>query len=110
MIGTPDSDLGRDITAVREHPGWNDLIVQVAESRGYTEFSRSRIYNVFDDHVPFLQQGIPSAVLIGFDDPNWHTQRDVPSAVSAERLRRVGEVVLEIVYGGYLGPAGAVVR
>ena len=110
MVGTPDSDLGRDIVSVRAHPEWNDLIVQVAESRGYSEFDRSRVYNVFDDHIPFLQLGIPSAVVIGFDDPNWHTQRDVPAAVSAERLRRVGEVALEIVLGGYLGPMGTDVR
>lgn len=110
MVGTPDSDLGRDVRSVSAHPDWNELIVEVAEGRGYAEFDRSRVYNVFDDHVPFLQRGIPSAVLIGFDDPNWHTQRDVPSAVSPERLRRVGEVVMEIIVGGYLVSSATTVR
>lgn len=103
MVGAEATDLGRDLVSLEQFPEWNDLIFGVAEARGYTEFNRERRYNVFDDHIPFLQRGIPAAVVIGFDDPNWHTQGDVPAAVNAERLRRVGEVVLEIVYGSYLG-------
>ncbi|MCB9462350.1 MAG: M28 family peptidase [Candidatus Eisenbacteria bacterium] len=103
MVGSPETDLGRDLYSLGAFPGWNRLLFDVAEGLGFTEFDRTRAYELFDDHIPFLEIGIPSAVIIGFDAPTWHTQRDVPASVSADRLGRVGEVVLEVVHGGYLG-------
>ncbi len=103
MVGSPTVDFGRDTVSHGAFPAWNELVFGVARARGYLEFNPDRTYTVYDDHIPFLQAGVPSTVLIGFDDPNWHTQKDRPEFLSGERLRRVGEVCLEIVYGGYLG-------
>jgi Zn-dependent M28 family amino/carboxypeptidase len=53
---------------------------------------------MFDDHVPLIQAGIPSALVIDFDYPYWHTHEDTPDKCSAESLREVGEVLAELVY------------
>jgi hypothetical protein len=52
-----------------------------------------------DDHLPFLQQGVPSINLIDFDFPCWHRRCDNLSAVSEESLDAVGETVYALMRG-----------
>lgn len=51
-------------------------------------------YSMIDDHTPFLRLGIPTALLIDFDYPYWHTVADTPDKVSADRLAAVGETLM----------------
>jgi Zn-dependent M28 family amino/carboxypeptidase len=57
---------------------------------------------VLDDHVRFIEAGIPVADIIDFDyGPGhafWHTPRDVVENTSAQTLFMVGDVVAEVVY------------
>ena len=54
---------------------------------------------VEDDHLPFLQQGIPVINLIQSPFPvTWHTTADTPEHVSAASLQQVGDVLVEVVY------------
>jgi hypothetical protein len=46
-----------------------------------------------DDHLPFLEQGVPSIDLIDFDFPCWHRLCDDLSAVSERSLDASGEAV-----------------
>jgi hypothetical protein len=48
---------------------------------------------IYDDHLPFLRQGVPSIDLIDFDFPCWHKQCDDLSAVSERSLDVTGEAV-----------------
>lgn len=50
-------------------------------------------YNIEDDHLPFLQAGIPAVDIIDIDYPYWHTTQDLPEHVSAQSLGIVGEVL-----------------
>jgi len=50
-----------------------------------------------DDHLPFLEQGVPSIDLIDFDFPCWHRACDDLSAVSEASLDASGEAVLRLV-------------
>lgn len=102
MVGSPTAQFGRELYSWQFAPEWVDLVPQIARQLGYIEWEGAREHAVFDDHLPFLQQGIPANVIIGFDDPNWHTLRDTPDRISARTLSHVGEVVLEIVRGGYV--------
>lgn len=52
---------------------------------------------VYDDHVPFLQQGIPAVDLIDFDFPQWHTTGDTPAVCSARSLGQVGNLLLDLI-------------
>jgi glutaminyl-peptide cyclotransferase len=50
---------------------------------------------VEDDHAPFLRAGVPSALLIDFDFPPWHTAGDTLDKVSPQSLQIVGDVLLD---------------
>jgi Zn-dependent M28 family amino/carboxypeptidase len=52
---------------------------------------------VLDDHVPFVQQGVPSVDLIDFTFPCWHKPCDDLSAVSPQSLDAVGETVADLL-------------
>ena len=51
-------------------------------------------YRILDDHVPFIQAGIPAVDLIDFDYEYWHTVADTSDKVSPESLQVIGDVLL----------------
>ncbi len=68
-----------------------NAIWQQAAWLGYGEqFIAEPKYSIFDDHIPFLEAGIPAAVIIDFDYPYWHTAADTPDKVSPQSLEIVG--------------------
>ncbi|HEX2072054.1 MAG TPA: M28 family metallopeptidase [Thermoleophilaceae bacterium] len=50
-----------------------------------------------DDHLPFIEQGVPSIDLIDFDFPCWHRRCDDLSRVSERSLDASGETVYELL-------------
>jgi Zn-dependent M28 family amino/carboxypeptidase len=65
-----------------------------AAGLGYKEqFIAKPKYSLIDDHIPFLEVGIPAVDIIDFDYPYWHTTEDTPDKVSAESLQAVGETL-----------------
>ena len=50
---------------------------------------------VEDDHVHFLEAGIPAVDIIDLDYAAWHTPEDTLDAVSARSLQTVGDVLLD---------------
>ena len=52
---------------------------------------------ILDDHIPFIQRGVPAIDLIDFDFPCWHRRCDDLSAVSERSLDRVGETMRELL-------------
>jgi hypothetical protein len=86
-----------------------DEVVQrvwgVAQALGFQEtFPRQVGQRISDDHLPLNNAGLPTVNIIDFDygpgNAFWHTQEDVRENVSAGTLEMVGEVVLELIYGG----------
>ena len=77
----------------------SDLALQthiwgIAETLGYGKhFIQEHKYGVMDDHIPFLERGVPAALLIDLDYPYWHTVEDTLDKVSPESLERVGRVM-----------------
>ena len=55
-------------------------------------------HNVYDDHAPFIEAGIPGVDIIDFDYPAWHTTGDDLTQVSANSLGQVGRTLLWYVY------------
>ncbi|MBI3178078.1 MAG: M28 family peptidase [Deltaproteobacteria bacterium] len=51
------------------------------------------------DHAPFKRAGIPSALLIDLDYPEWHTRADVPAACEATSLAQMARFVEAFVFG-----------
>ncbi len=104
MIGSPHTEFGRELYSRTYARDLQDLVFGIAAEKGFREWNPETEYYVLDDHVPFLRAGIPSIVVIGFNDPFWHTRQDVPANVSPERLARVGEVVSTLIYDRRLSP------
>ncbi|RPJ49119.1 MAG: M28 family peptidase [Candidatus Latescibacterota bacterium] len=67
-------------------------------------FQPSSIVYLYDDHVPFIEAGIPAVLLAGYGFPEWHTTSDLPAICSEESLAAVGAVLLELIYGGHEMP------
>ncbi len=67
----------------------------VAGELGYAgAFIPTSKYSILDDHVPFLQAGIPAVDIIDFDYPYHHTLADTLDKVSVDSLQIVGDTVL----------------
>ena len=79
-------------------------IWEIAASLGYGDhFINQPKHSIIDDHLPFIQAGIPAIDIIDFDYPYWHTISDTVDKVSSKSLGIVGEVVLNwliMKYGG----------
>lgn len=66
-----------------------------AERLGYGKYMPNQAkYQILDDHLPFLQAGIPAVDIIDFDYPPWHTTADTLDKVSANSLEVVGKTLL----------------
>ena len=92
MIG--DRDLG--ILREAFSTDWlTDILWTAAARRGFGTYFLPDTRAVEDDHAPFLRAGVPSALLIDFDYPPWHTAADTLDKVSARSLEVVGSVLLE---------------
>jgi hypothetical protein len=62
--------------------------------RPFLRQKRAKTRYIICDHIPFLMKGIPSCLLIDLDYPEWHTQRDLPEAMSGESLAAIEELIL----------------
>ncbi|MGC9359751.1 MAG: M28 family peptidase [Anaerolineae bacterium] len=77
-----------------------ERIWRLADSMGYGHyFVAEHRHAIVDDHTPFLQQGIPAALIIDFDYIYWHTTHDTPDKLSAASLQRVGNVLETLLKG-----------
>ena len=75
-------------------PTLSNSIWQTAAGMGYKDIFTPQVkYDIEDDHIPFLQAGIPAADIIDIDYPYWHTAADTPDHVSARSLQIVGDVL-----------------
>jgi len=64
-------------------------VFRLGVSRGWAPFTTDkpqRLKYIISDHHPFARRGIPSCLLIDLDYPQWHTQADAPTAMSARSL------------------------
>jgi len=97
MIG--DSDLNIFMERYSDQLLANE-IWEVASLLGYEDqFIAQPKYQIIDDHLPFVQAGIPAVDIIDFDYPYWHTAGDTIDKVSSDSLQIVGDVVLTWLVG-----------
>jgi Zn-dependent M28 family amino/carboxypeptidase len=69
---------------------WN-----TAAGLGYSGLFIPKVkYKIIDDQIPFVRVGIPTAEIIDFDYPYWHTTEDVIDKVSSNSLKVVGDTLL----------------
>ncbi len=90
MIGDRDLRIKREAEST---PWLTDVIWGVAAGLGRPQFVNEETA-VIDDHLIFIEAGVPAVDLIDFEYPAWHTPEDTLDKVSAASLQVVGDVVL----------------
>lgn len=98
MIGKKNLQVPMEGYSAVNAPAWTAEIFERAEKLGLGAFVPERGPAVYDDHVPFLEQGIPAVDLIDFDFPQWHTTADTPDICSGASLAQVGRLMVDLVY------------
>jgi peptidase M28-like protein len=94
----------RDLSLARESGSdpalWTKLRAAaktVGVQRVFPDRVRGQIY---DDHTPFSESGVPAIDLIDFDFPQFHTPGDNLAVVSPRSLDAVGETLWEMLQRG----------
>jgi glutaminyl-peptide cyclotransferase len=106
MVGDMDQRFPMEGYSAQNAPDLTNAIWEVAADLGYGDHFIPEIRSsITDDHLPFIQRGIPSVDIIDLDYPQWHTTEDTLDKISAESLERVGRVLQ-----AYLEQMGAIER
>ena len=99
MIGDADLNIEHDTNST---PWLEDLIFQSATTLGYQSHFFARTTAIEDDHLPFVQRGVPSADLIdldyGYGNVFHHTTQDTIDKLSPKSLEIVGNVILQTIW------------
>lgn len=104
MIGDKDLDIDRDSNST---PWLVDLVAAAAKKENDQSYFFVRPNAIQDDHLPFVQRGVPSADIIDIDygphdqlhpDGYHHTAEDTMDKVSAHSLAVVGQTMLETIH------------
>jgi glutaminyl-peptide cyclotransferase len=98
MIGDADLNVEHDTNST---PWLEDMVYQAATKLGYQSHFFARTIPIEDDHLPFVERGVPSADLIdldyGYANVFHHTPQDTLDKLSPKSIEIVGSVILETV-------------
>jgi len=98
MIGDSDLNIDRDLNST---PWLEAVVGEAAKRLGYQSHFFARTNKVSDDHLPFMDRGVPSADLIdftyGYNNVFWHTPQDTIDKLSPKSLEISGNVILETI-------------
>jgi glutaminyl-peptide cyclotransferase len=91
MIGDRNLNIRREANST---PWLTEIIWATARRLGHQRYFLNETTPIEDDHLPFLQAGVPAVDIIDLDYDAWHTAADTLDNVSAHSLQVVGDVVL----------------
>lgn len=106
MVGGRGSLFYREGQSHYNAPGLTDAIWATAAASGFGNIFVNQLGGaVTDDHVKFLQAGIPAIDIIAYDPtsgtgfpPTWHTTQDNLHNIDPQVLGAVGQVLLNYIY------------
>lgn len=97
MVGPTSPIYRRDSNST---PWLVELIWSTAARLGYGKVFTNDMNAMEDDHIPFVQRGVPSADIIDFENSvleYWHTPRDTLDKIDPRTLAITGHVLIESV-------------
>ena len=98
MIGDKDLDIQRDSNSTAS---LEDIVKQAADAQGDGSYFFKTTTQVEDDHLPFVQRGVPCADIIDIDygpnDSYHHTAQDTLDKLSPHSMMVSGSVVEETI-------------
>jgi Zn-dependent M28 family amino/carboxypeptidase len=93
-------------------PALVDHLFTAARATGWRDYFSYRDMPMLDDHVPFLEVGIPAIDIIDFEygrapglNDYWHTDKDTLDKLSPRSLEIVGQTGLRLLDAVVRGPA-----
>lgn len=99
MVGDKDLQITDDALST---PQLKTHLRQAARHLSYEKYLSNQYQGIDDDHVPFLQVGIPALDIIGFRStpegvyPSyWHTATDTLDKITPQSLQISGKLLLE---------------
>ena len=99
MIGDADLDISRNTKGA---PWLLDLIYAAAERGGYQSHFYATEGSIEDDHIPFVNRGVPCADVIdldyGYNNVFRHSPQDTMDKLSPRSLEIVGDTILETIH------------
>jgi glutaminyl-peptide cyclotransferase len=90
MIGDRDLHILREANSTA---ALTNIIWTAARKLNRPEFV-DRSTPIEDDHLEFLEAGVPAVDIIDLDYPAWHTREDTLDKVAAGSLQAVGDVII----------------
>jgi len=97
FVGDKRLSIPREGSSV---PGlWKRLRAAARRVGAERSFPDDNQQTILDDHLPFLEEGVPAIDLIDWDFDCFHRTCDDLSAVSERSLDVTGETVLELIRG-----------
>jgi len=97
IIGSKSLSLPYEGYSVRAAPGLSQNIWDYAIKEKRIPFFRKNTGpHVIDDHLPFLERGIPFVCLIDFSYPWWHTTEDTPDKCSLSNIDMIVSLLFDI--------------
>jgi glutaminyl-peptide cyclotransferase len=98
MVGDADLNIDHELNSAP----WLEAVIYEAASRlGYQSHFFGRALPMEDDHLPFVQRGVPSADVIdftyGYNNVFWHTTQDTVDKLSPKSLQIVGGTIIETI-------------
>lgn len=103
MVGKRGLSIGMEAYSLRFAPELTMAVFERAQRLGLGAFEARRAVPVYDDHVPFLEAGLPAVNLIDFDYPQWHTVEDTPEQCDPAALDQVGQLVVSLIWNPLAG-------
>ncbi len=97
MIGDEELCIYRESMSAIYAPEVLRTVWDNAKALGYEKhFADREKYVIHDDHIPLNEIAkLPTADIIDFDYPYWHTVEDTPDKCSPESLKIVGDVIVK---------------
>jgi hypothetical protein len=95
FVGEKELTLPREQNSDRAL--WSRLRAAAATAGVIDRFPARTSPPVSDDHIPFIQRGIPSIDLIDFDFDCWHEACDDMSQIAEASLDATGEAMVRLL-------------
>ncbi len=100
MVGDEAARFPRETNSVNADPALVDLIWSKASAHGLGANFVDKQTGVTDDHVPFIEDGVPAVDIIDLAEgfPSyWHTSQDTPDKLSAAMMDKMQALLLDVL-------------
>lgn len=98
MVGDADQQFAKERYSAVHLQRYVDHVWDRAAHLGLTMFTHQIGPEIFDDHRPLIDVGIPCINIIDFDYAFWHTVQDTPDKCRPASLQNIGDLLIDLIY------------